>query len=109
MPAGCPDDGFAGLRCVLAPGLDPTGCAGVNPTAKLRRRFAHAVHLVDRAEAARTPGKARRRIARAAHWLARSLRAVNDAGDRLTSGCGAALGAMLDDAARRAERLATTI
>jgi hypothetical protein len=67
------------------------------------------VHLVDRAEAARTPRKARRRIARAAHWLTRSLRAAEDAGDRLTAGCGAALGEMLGDAARRAERLATTI
>jgi len=109
LPAGCPDDGFAGLRCVLAPGLHPTPCAGVTPTAKLRRRFAHAVHLVDRAEAARTPRKARRRIARAAHWLARSRRAVEDAGVRLSAGCGAALGEMLDDAARRAEQLATTI
>jgi hypothetical protein len=67
------------------------------------------VHLVDRAEAARTPRKAQRRIARAARWLARTLRAVEDAGDRLPAGCGAALGEMLDDAARRAERLATTI
>jgi hypothetical protein len=67
------------------------------------------VHLVDRAEAARTPRKARRRIARAAHWLARSRRAVEDAGVRFAAGCGAALGEMLDDAAGRAERLATTI
>jgi hypothetical protein len=34
---------------------------------------------------------------------------VEDAGDRIAGGCGAALDAMLDDAARRAERLATTI
>jgi hypothetical protein len=81
----------------------------VTPTAKLRRRFARVLRLVDRAEAARTPRKARRRIARAARALGRSLRAVETAGDRLTAGCATALGGMLDDGRRRAERLAATI
>jgi hypothetical protein len=81
----------------------------VTPTAKLRRRFARVLHLVDRAEAARTSAKARRRIARAARALGRSLRAVETAGDRLPAGCAGGLGGMLDDARRRAERLAATI
>jgi kumamolisin len=109
IPA-CPPDGFAGLRCALAGGLDRVECTGDALPGRLTRRFNQAIRLIDRAEGASRARTARKRVARVARLLGRSGRLVGKrSGEGTISGnCGTTLGAMLEDGRLRAERLATS-
>jgi hypothetical protein len=74
----------------------------------LARRFAHALRLVDRAEAAGAPARQRRLLARLARTLGRAGHAADRGGraGRLSGDCTASLEAMFSDGAARATRLA---
>jgi hypothetical protein len=104
----CPPDGFAGLRCALAGGLERTECAGASFARRRLRRFDRVLHLIGRAETARRAVKTRRLLERTGGLLGKLNGGVRRDGERgtLPGGCVIALEAMLADGQSRAEDLA---
>jgi len=93
--------GDAALTCVFTNGLAPAACSRV--PAAVTRRFEHAQRLTERALATSKAAARRRALRRAAAQLAQAQRQVQRmvTHEKITSDCGQALDATLQDAAQR--------
>ena len=96
---------------MLAGGLDRPECAGQMLPRRVRRRFARAEHLIDRAESAGDTAKARRRLRKVARLLEKTFDGVErlGMGGKITADCADTLGAMLAEGERRTVELASTL
>jgi hypothetical protein len=96
--------GDAALTCVFANGLSPAACGSGVPAA-VTRRFEPAQRLTERALAKSKAAARRRALRSAAVQLAQAERQVQRmvAREKITSDCGQALDATLQDAAQRVQ------
>jgi subtilisin family serine protease len=99
-------EGVASVRCVLDRGLPV--CPGVDLPASLRKRFARAQRLVDRAEAAQRRRKQRVLVRKAARTLKRAVAAVERARD-LPADCASTLAVSLSAARDQARAVAQAL
>src|SRR5438093_1249168 len=97
-------EGPAGVTCLCTGGLEPPTCQGQTLPPGVRRRFARACGLIQRAGAKTT----RARMAKAARTLKAAANVASQAGRRgsISAQCAAALSSTLVDADVRAQRLA---
>jgi hypothetical protein len=107
---GCyypPTEGFAGIACLCAAGLDAAGCRTPGPAGT---RFTRACTLVASAANA-TPRRARRLLSAAANKLEKAGRQTRRAAkhEKLSEDCANALGAVLDDIVARTLRLSGSL
>ena len=88
----------------------PPTCDGQSFPRRIERRLARAFHLIDRAEAATDPKKARRKVQALERLLGNTANSVVRVGKHghLTSDCAAGFAAVLTDGRQRAVDLATT-
>ena len=96
---------------MLAGGLDRPECSGQAFPRRVRRRFARAERLIDRAESATKTEKARHRLQRVARLLEETFAGVDrlGKGGRIMADCAASLEVMLPEGERRAVELASTL
>jgi kumamolisin len=106
VPA-CPAEGFSGLRCALAGGLDRPECAEDTFRRRVARRFRVAMRLIGRAEQAVNTRRASRLVTRSAAALGSAERLVARA--NVSAECSQALVAMLEDGRERADVLAASL
>ncbi len=96
---------------MLAPGFDRAECRAQSFPHRIGRRFARALTLIDRAEAASAPRKARSKLRHVARLLGKTAEGVErtPAHHPVTGECVSALSAMLADGQRRATELASAL
>jgi hypothetical protein len=105
---GCsylPTQGFPGVECVCAEGVDPTACPSA--PAHVTARLTHACALVARAALAKGARHQRHLVASAVQTLAAGMKVTARLQRRglVAADCGAALGAVLRDVHDRAANL----